>query len=135
MPATMDTGKLPRNTGGVGVNPMYVRRVDANGDDAGGLAYQLAGIPGGAGEGLAANTSSGSIVTVQRGDYIFDAQFAGSTSIQLEAVASDGVTWRTVTSLAASGSSPTKISLGLGSKVRLRNASATAATGLYASLT
>jgi hypothetical protein len=111
---------------------MFTRPVDANGDDMGGLAYQLAGQFGGAGDTINAN-ANGTAQRVQRGSYIWDAVFSG-TSLQLQVLASDGVTWRTLATLNASGTFAGTLQIGLGSQVRLANPNGTALTGVWSSL-
>lgn len=132
MPAQMSRGSFPQDETGRGVAPTFVRAVDASGNDASGVAYQILGVPGGVGETLAA-TSGTSPVTVQRGSYLWDAQFTGA-SLQLQAQAADGVTWRTVSTLNASGTQTGFISFGLGTKVRIYNPNATSVTNAWSSV-
>ena len=132
MPATTNRSNLPTDESGRPVPVQFTRSVDAAGNDASGVAYQILGVPGGAGETLAA--TSGTVpVTVQRGSYLWDAQFTG-TSLQLQAQAADGVTWRTVSTLNASGTQTGFISFGLGTKVRIYNPNATSVTNAWSSV-
>lgn len=97
---------------------------------ASGSSYQLAGTVGGTGDTLAGNTGSNPVSNVVGGSYVFDVQLTG-TSVRLEALASDGITWRTIYTATTSGS--TGVVLGQNATVRVYNPNGTSDT-VWASL-
>jgi len=105
-----------------------------------GSTYRLAGTVAANGTvtpqaSLAAAAGTTAVSQVRGGSYVFDAQFGGTTpSLQLQSLASDGVTWRNVgAALTAPGGFG--VVIGEGSSVRLLNAGANEITGLSATLT
>ncbi len=120
--------------------PVYI--VDGTGATAGdatrpgGNVYQLA-----SNTGLAATSGTTPVTGVQAGSYIWDAQFNGAATntIQLQALGSDGVTWRVVATQTISAGQTAQgasmgVVLGQNSTVRLYNPNATALTGVYSSI-
>lgn len=84
---------------------------------------------------LAAQTGTTPVTGVKSGVYVWDAQFTGTGPLVLQSLGSDGVTWRTVASLDASGASAGGIRIGANAQVRVFNNHATAAvTSVYSSL-
>ena len=82
---------------------------------------------------VAATSGTAPVLNVQRGNYVWDAQFTG-TSIKLQSLGADGVTWRDVATLSASGTFAGEIRFGANAQVRLYNPNATPDTGVYSSL-
>jgi len=120
--------------------PVYI--VDGNlasktaGQASGPQTYQLASNQSlTAQTGTSANPTTGSTTTpvtgVAGGSYLWDAQFTG-TSVTLQSLGSDGVTWRDVATRTTSGT--TGVVIGQNASVRLYNPNNSAVTGLYSNL-
>lgn len=107
---------------------LVVSLEDSSGNASGGASYTLA-----SNQTVAATTGTTPITGVQRGNYVWDAQFTG-TSIKLQALGADGVTWRDVATLSASGTFAGEIRFGANAQVRLYNPNGTSDTGVYSSL-
>ena len=125
----------PTLTDGVQAQPrlnvkgaLVVSLEDASGNASGGASYSLA-----SNQTIAATSGTTPVTGVQRGNYVWDAQFAG-TSIKLQSLGSDGVTWRDVATLSASGTFAGEIRFGANAQVRLYNPNGTSDTGVYSSL-
>jgi len=84
-------------------------------------------------QAVAATSGTAPVLNVLRGNYVWDAQFTG-TSIKLQSLGADGVTWRDVATLSASGTFAGEIRFGANAQVRLYNPNATPDTGVYSSL-
>jgi hypothetical protein len=100
--------------------------VDGFGNPSGGNVYQLA-----TNATIAATTGTASTTGVQGGSYLWDVQFTG-TSVVLQALGSDGTTWRNVATAAASGT--VGVVIGQNATLRLYNPNGTADTGVYSSI-
>jgi len=120
--------------------PVYI--VDGNlasktaGQASGPQTYQLASNQSlTAQAGTSANPTAGSTTTpvtgVAGGSYLWDAQFTG-TSVTLQSLGSDGVTWRDVATRTTPGT--TGVVIGQNASVRLYNPNNSAVTGLYSNL-
>jgi len=123
----LNPGQFPQDEFGRPSRPILMMAINNDGS-FGAQAYSLA-----ANETIAANQPGASVTRVQRGDYVLDAQFAG-TSVKLQSLGADGTTWRDVTTVTTPGTVAGKISLGQDSQVRLQNPNGTSVTGVYASL-
>jgi hypothetical protein len=118
------------NTAGSSSNP--IRTASAQ------MAYQLAGTPQGAGASLA-NGSNTSPVAVPGGSYIWSYQFSGTTTLTLQVLGPDGVTWTNFTPAATAtatgqqgvvlGNNPNNVP-----NVRILNSGANPATALFSAL-
>jgi len=107
----------------------YVRAfvpVDGNGNALSGNSYQLA-----SNQTIAATTGTTPTTSIQGGSYLWDVQFTG-TSVTLQSLGSDGVTWRDVATRTTSGT--TGVVIGQNASVRLYNSNNNAVTGVYSSL-
>jgi hypothetical protein len=89
-------------------------------------AYQLA-----SNATIAANANTAPVVSVIGGTYLWNAQFTG-TSLVLQSLGADGVTWGNVATLSASGT--TTVLLGAYASVRLSNPNGSALNGVYSNL-
>lgn len=107
-------------------DPFYVATVAA--DKSGGTAstYTLAN-----NATISATSGTTPVTGVQGGSYIWDVQFTG-TSVTLQALGSDGSTWRDVATRTTSGT--TGVVIGQGASVRLYNPNSTSLTGVYSNL-
>lgn len=123
----LNPGQFPQDEFGRPSRPILMMAINNDGS-FGAQAYSLA-----ANETIAANQPGSSVTRVQRGDYVLDAQFTG-TSVKLQSLGADGTTWRDVTTVTTSGTVAGKISLGQDSQVRLQNPNGTSVNGVYASL-
>jgi len=81
---------------------------------------------------LAANARTSSQGPIGRGVYLFDAQWTGTATVTLQALGSDGVTWRDVASLSAPGTFAGEIRIGAGAVLAVK--SSAAITALNASI-
>ncbi len=119
--------RVALSSGGSAYVPAFMA-VDNDGNPSAGQTYRLAN-----NEAIGATSGTAPVVGVQRGTYILDVQFTG-TSVQFQSLGADGVTWRNIgAALVASGS--TSVALGQGSTVRLYNPNATGLTAVSATLT
>ncbi|WP_338469055.1 hypothetical protein V3I01_08090 [Sphingomonas sp. gentR] len=100
--------------------------VDGNGNATSNQTYTLA-----SNATITATTGTTPVTGVQGGSYIWDVQFTG-TSVTLQALGSDGVTWRDVATRTSSGT--TGVVIGQGASVRLYNPNNAALTGVYSNL-
>lgn len=101
-------------------------------------SYQLAGIQGGAGVSLAAGASTTAVAT-SGGSWIWDYQFSGATTLVLQSLKSDGVTWAGFTPAATTtatgaqgvvlGNNPSNVA-----NTRITNTGGATATALFSSL-
>lgn len=82
---------------------------------------------------IAATSGTIPVTGVQRGNYVWNAVFAG-TSVKLQSLGADGVTWFDVATLSASGTFAGEIRFGANSQVRLYNPNGTSDTGVYSSI-
>lgn len=89
-------------------------------------AYQLA-----TNATIAVTTGTAPVTGVQGASYLWDVQFTG-TSVTLQALGSDGTTWRDVATRTTSGT--TGVVIGQGASVRLYNPNGTSDTAVYSSL-
>jgi hypothetical protein len=94
--------------------------------NAGGNVYQLA-----TNATIPATTGTASTTGVQGGSYLWDVQFTG-TSVVLQALGSDGTTWRNVATATTSGT--VGVVIGQNATLRLYNPNGTADTGVYSSI-
>lgn len=111
--------------------------LDRLGQPLGGNAYTLATAQNlTAQAGSSAAPTAGSVTTpvagLAGGSYLWDAQFTG-TSVVLQALGADGVTWRDVATRTTSGT--TGVVIGQGATVRIYNPNASAVTAVSSSLT
>lgn len=98
---------------------MAVVSITSTGAEAGQESYALANAVT-----LAAQGASAPIAGVRRGVYVWDAQWTGAGSLQLQSLGADGVTWRTVATLAAPGVLAGEVRVGANATLRLFNANA-----------
>lgn len=103
-----------------------VQLVDGNGNATSPQPYTLAN-----NATIAATSGTMPVTGVQGGSYIWDVQFTG-TSVTLQALGSDGSTWRDVATRTSSGT--TGVVIGQGASVRLYNPNSTSLTGVYSNL-
>lgn len=80
---------------------------------------------------IAANSATAPTAKIQSAVYLWDVQFTG-TSIVLQALASDGTTWRDVATRTASG--VTEVRMGQNATIRLNNPNGTALTAVSSNL-
>ena len=107
--------------------PSYVA-VTSAGSPVDTLSYTLA-----TNQTIAATSGTTPVTVTSRGTYVWDAQFTG-TSVVLQSLGADGVTWRDVATLSASGTYAGEIRIGSNAQVRLYNPNGTSDTGVYSSL-
>lgn len=100
--------------------------VDGSGNPTSNQTYTLAN-----NATIAATSGTTPVTGVQGGSYIWDVQFTG-TSVTLQALGSDGSTWRDVATRTSSGT--TGVVIGQGASVRLYNPNGASVTGVYSNL-
>ena len=84
---------------------------------------------------LAAQAGTTPVTGVKGGTYVWDAQFTGTGPLLLQALGSDGASWRTVATLNASGTFAGEVRIGANAQLRVFNSHATVAvTSVYSSL-
>lgn len=127
MPGKLNPAQFPRDESGRPFRPGAVYMVNSDGS-FGAQAYSLA-----SNETIPANSAGSVVVRVQRGDYVFDAQFNG-TSLVLQSLGADGATWRNVSTLNASGTAPSRIGFGQDTQVRVYNPNGAALTNVYGNI-
>lgn len=103
------------------------------------VGVQLAGVPLGAGTTLAAGASTPAQAVIYGQSYIWSYQFSGTTTLILESLGPDGVTFSAFTPAASATASgqqgvTTGANPGGSANVRIRNTGANAATNLFSSL-
>lgn len=101
--------------------------MDASGNPASGQTYQLA-----SNQTIAATSGTSPVSGIQGGSYLWDVQIPANSSITLQALGSDGVTWRDVSTRTTSGTTP--VVIGQNASVRLYNPGASAIAGVFSNL-
>lgn len=83
-------------------------------------------------QAIAAGGNTTPVAGVKRGVYVWDAQFTGTGPLVLQSLGADGVSWRNVASLNASGTLAGEVRIGANANLRLF--SSTALTAVSSSL-
>lgn len=98
---------------------------------AAGVVYTLTPGTGGAGSvvlasnmAIAAGGNTVAVPAIARGTYVWDATFTGTGPLRLQALGSDGTTWRDIATLSATGTLAGEVRTGANATLQLASANA-----------